>query len=87
MQIPGKHGEATQQRPKLQPNDAGDLDFVDSLLHAYGILMHFVSSCSFGGLSRHRPGNNLSKIKSLIQVLFQRCKMELTAASRIQVTT
>lgn len=39
MQIPG---EATEQRPKLQPDDAGDLDFVASLLHAYGILCQAV---------------------------------------------
>ena len=39
MQIPG---EATEQRPKLQPDDAGDLDCVASLLHAYGILCQAV---------------------------------------------
>lgn len=39
MQIPK---EATEQRPKLQPDDAGDLDCVASLLHAYGILCQAV---------------------------------------------
>ena len=71
MQIPG---EATEQRSKLQPDDAGDLDCVASLLHAYGILCQAV--LFFGGLSLkmlslkhfdyawYEPGSNLSKIKS-----------------------